>query len=140
MPIIHFHLAEGRTSPEQRRQLLEQASRLYAEVLACPMDRVRAFIQTFPLDQCAVAGTLLADGAPEAPYFEFLVLEGRPLDQRQRLLTGFTDLVATILGVERGLIRGHCKRVRPDEWCIGGRMADDLRRADIAAFNARESA
>ncbi|MCW0182723.1 MAG: tautomerase family protein [Zavarzinia sp.] len=135
MPIIHFHLAEGTASADQERRLLIAASRLYAEVLQCPMDRVRAFVVPYARTRCAVAGVMLDDGGADAPYFEFLVLEGRPLETRQRLLTGFTDLVADILGVEKGLIRGHCKRVQPEEWCIGGRMAQDLRKADIERFS-----
>ncbi|PWR23159.1 tautomerase family protein [Zavarzinia compransoris] len=140
MPIIHFHLAEGTASPEQERALLIEASTLYAEGLQCPMDRVRAFIVAYPRHRVAVAGTMMDAGGTPAPYFEFLVLEGRPLEQRQHLLAGFTDLVVRLLGVERSLVRGHCKRVQPEEWAIGGRMAADLRHADIEAFTRRETA
>ncbi|PWR19542.1 tautomerase family protein [Zavarzinia aquatilis] len=140
MPIIHFHLAEGTSSAAQERRLLIAASRLYAEVLQCPMDRVRAFVVPYERARCAVAGVMLDEGGLSAPYFEFLVLEGRPLETRQRLLTGFTDLVADLLGVEKALIRGHCKRVQPEEWCIGGRMAQELRKADIEAFTRRDIA
>lgn len=140
MPIIQFHLAEGTASPAQERQLLIAASTLYAEVLQCPMDRVRAFVVPYARSRCAVAGAMLDEGGASAPYFEFLVLEGRPLETRQRLLAGFTDLVADILGVEKGLVRGHCKRVQPEEWCIGGRMAQELRKADIEAFTRRDIA
>lgn len=140
MPIIHFHLTEGTASADQERRLLLEASALYADVLQCPVDRVRAFIQPCARARSAVGGVMLDEGGTPAPYFEFLVLEGRPLETRQRLLAGFTDLLARVLGVERGVIRGHCKRVRPDEWCIGGRMAEDLRKADIEAFTQRETA
>ncbi|MFA5119664.1 4-oxalocrotonate tautomerase family protein [Zavarzinia sp.] len=137
MPIVHFHLIEGGATPEQERRLLLDASRLYAEVLECPIDRVRAFIQPYAPGRAAVAGEMVSEGAAPAPYFEFLVLEGRPLEQRQRLLTGFTDLLVEILDVERSRIRGHCKRVQPEEWSIGGRPAAELRRQDIAAFSRR---
>lgn len=134
MPIIHFHLVEGTATPAQERRLLIEASQLYAAVLACPIDRVRAFIIPYRPSHAAVAGIMMEEGGLSAPYFEFLVLEGRPLDQRQRLLTGFTALVVEILGVDAGTVRGHCKRVQPEEWCIGGRMAQDIRGTDIARF------
>lgn len=137
MPIIHFYLIEGQSTPAQEEQLLKRASHFYAEVLECPIDRVRAFIQTYPPARCAVAGELVSSGRSQAPYFEFLAMDGRPLDQRQRLLTGFTDMIVEILGVERGLVRGHCKRVLPEEWCIGGVMAAEIRKADIKAFTSK---
>ena len=70
----------------------------------------------------------------QAPYFEFSVLDGRPLDQRQRLLGGFTELMVEILEVDRALVRGQCKRVSPEEWSIGGQPASELRAADIENF------
>lgn len=140
MPIIHFHLVEGRSTPAQEEALLKQASAFYADVLQCPMDRVRAFIQTYAPSRCAVAGELVSSGRSQAPYFEFLALDGRPLEQRQKLLVGFTDLLVEILGVERGLIRGHCKRVQPEEWCIGGTPAAALRKDDIKAFTGQGAA
>lgn len=136
MPIVHFHIVEGQTTSAQEEVLLIGASRLYAEALQCPMDRVRAFIQTYPPTRCAVAGQTVAAGGPHAPYFEFLVLEGRPLSQRQRLLSGFTDLLVDILKVDRSLVRGHCKRVQPDEWAIAGAPASKVRKADIGAFTS----
>ena len=140
MPIIHFHLTEGTATPDQERNLLIEASKFYAEGLQCPIDRVRAFIVPYPRHRVAVAGQMLDDGGAAAPYFEFLVLEGRPLEQRQHLLAGFTDLLVRHLGVDRARVRGHCKRVQPEEWAIGGRAASELRRADIEAFTRRETA
>lgn len=140
MPIIHFHLVEGQSTPAQEEELLKKASVFYAEVLQCPMDRVRVFIQTYAPNRCAVAGELVSSGRSQAPYFEFLALEGRPLEQRQRLLIGFTEMLVEILGVERGLVRGHCKRVLPEEWCIGGKLAADLRKDDIKAFTGQGAA
>lgn len=140
MPIIHIHLAEGSADTAQERRLLRDASRLYAEILECPIDRVRVFIVPYPRGRVAVAGMPLDEGGTSAPYFEFLVLEGRPLDQRQRLLAGFSALIVDTLGIERGLVRGHCRSVRPEDWAIGGIPASELRKADIAAFTAREQA
>lgn len=134
MPIIHFHLVDGLSTPAQDTQLLLAASRLYADILNCPIDRVRAFIVAVPPGRCAVAGRMVSGPDDHAPYFEFLVLEGRPLSQRHALLTGFTDLVVEILGVDRARVRGHCKRVRPEEWAIGGTPASVVRKDDIGAF------
>lgn len=139
MPIVNFHLVAGLTSADQDRRLLEAASRLYAEVLDSPLERVRAFITPHPPGQFAVAGAVVSDGGPHAPYFDFIVLEGRPLEQRQRLLAGFTDLLVEILGVRRELVRGSCRRVEPQDWAIGGVPASALRRDEIAARAAQQA-
>ena len=81
----------------------------------------------------AVGGRLLSEGGAFAPYFHFLVLEGRPLDECQRLLTGFTDLVVELLGAERALVRGGCWPIPPRYWAIGGTPASVIRTAEIAA-------
>ncbi len=133
MPIIHFHLAEGRYSDAQQRRLLIESSQLYAEVLRCPMDRVRAYIQHYPQRLVAVAGELLSEGAVDAPYFHFLVLEGRSLAERHALLSGFTDLLVDCLGAERGRIRGGCWPIPPEDWAIGGTPASVARAAEVAA-------
>ncbi|MNF08920.1 hypothetical protein D3C80_2094600 [compost metagenome] len=59
------------------------------------------------------------------------MLEGRPLDERQALMGGFTDLLVEILAVERSLVRGRCIRVEPQDWSIGGLGADVLREQEI---------
>ena len=68
-----------------------------------------------------------------APFFDFIVLEGRTLEQRQRLLTGFTAMLVEILGVQAELIRGTCRRVHPEDWSIGGQIASVLRADEIRA-------
>jgi phenylpyruvate tautomerase PptA (4-oxalocrotonate tautomerase family) len=78
MPIVNFHLVDGLTSSEQDRQLLVAASKFYAEVLNAPTDRVRAFITAHAPSRFAVVGDLVAVNGLHAPYFEFIVLEGRP--------------------------------------------------------------
>lgn len=134
MPIIHFHIADGYATKTQEEQLLVGASQLYAEILQCPIERVRAFLHVYPPSRCAVAGTLISRSSTRAPYFECSVLDGRPLDQRHRLLFGFTDLIVDILGVDRTLVRGQCKRVAPEEWSIGGKPASEQRAAEISKF------
>lgn len=137
MPIIHFHLAEGRYPEAAQRRLLIESSQLYAAVLRCPMDRVRAYLQFYPQRLVAVAGELLSEGAADAPYFHFLVLEGRSLAERHALLTGFTDLLVDCLGVERSLIRGGCWPIPPEDWAIAGVPASVARAAEVAARAAQ---
>ena len=139
MPVVNFHLLEGASSPGQDEQLLLSACRIYAEVLGAPMDRVRAFITSHSPTRFAVAGELAAVNKVHAPFFEFIVLEGRPLAQRQRLLKGFTELLVEVLGVRREHVRGACRLVRPEDWAIGGEPASALRKDEIAARAAPAS-
>jgi|JI102314DRNA_FD_contig_123_43208_length_1213_multi_3_in_1_out_0_3 4-oxalocrotonate tautomerase len=131
MPIVNFHLVDGLTSSEQDRQLLVAASKFYAEVLNAPTDRVRAFITAHAPSRFAVVGDLVAVNGLHAPYFEFIVLEGRPLEQTHRLMAGFTDLLVDTLGVRRDLVRGSCRRVAPQDWSIGGVPASVLRKDEV---------
>lgn len=139
MPVVNFHLVEGRATPQQEAALLKGACALYCEVLRAPLERVRAFITRHAPAHVLVAGELVGDGGPHAPVFDFIVLEGRPLEERQRLLAGFTTLLVDILGVERALVRGSCTRVHPEDWAIGGRPASELR-ADEVRARARRAA
>jgi phenylpyruvate tautomerase PptA (4-oxalocrotonate tautomerase family) len=61
------------------------------------------------------------------------VLEGRPVEQRHRLLSGFTDILVDVLGVARSRVRGRIIQVHPDDWAIGGVPASGARRDEIAA-------
>lgn len=133
MPIVTFHLVEGQHSSEQLRALLTRASALYSDVLDSPIDRVRAFVTRYPADHVAVAGELVSDHPRSAPYFEFLVLAGRPVEQRHRLLAGFTDLMVELLGSPRELIRGKVIQLDPADWGIGGEPASVTRRTEIEA-------
>lgn len=133
MPVVNFHLVEGLATPQQASALLKLASQLYCEVLNAPVDRVRAFITLHAPEHFMVAGLLATECAPHAPFFDFIVLEGRPIEERQRLLAGFTDIVVQVLGVDRGLVRGCCRRVHPEDWAIGGRPASQLRADEVRA-------
>ncbi len=133
MPVVNFHLLAGHSSAEQDERLLVEASRLYSDVLKAPMARVRAFITTYPASQCAVAGAPCSANDLHAPYFEFIVLDGRALEERQRLHQGFTELQVEVLGVRRELVRGLCRRVAPEDWSIGGAPASVLRADEVAA-------
>lgn len=67
MPVAHFHLVDGAYSAEQRRRLLADASRCYAEVLDSPIERVRAFVVRYDPGDAATTGTVIADGGTPAP-------------------------------------------------------------------------
>ncbi len=131
MPIVHFHLVEKAYSDEQCEALMVESSRLYAQVLHSPIERVRVFVNLYSKAMVAVGGLVVSRGAQPAPYFEFVVLSGRPLDERQRLIVGFTDLVESILGVERSVIRGACWTIPAEDWGIGGVPASMLRSKEV---------
>lgn len=140
MPVVNFHLVRERCSQEQQSHLLKAASQLYSTVLSSPMERVRAFITLRSESECAVAGDIVSNNHLHAPFFEFIVLEGRPLGERQQLMAGFTSLLAEVLEVDPSLVRGRCIRVHPQDWCIGGTGADSLRAGEIAARAAAQGA
>ncbi|MBN9694163.1 MAG: tautomerase family protein [Zoogloea sp.] len=133
MPIVNFHLIEGLTTPEQDEALLVGACKLYAEVLKAPMERIRAFITPHRPGQFAVGGELVSRNGLHAPWFDCIVLEGRSLEDRHRLLAGFTDLLVDCLGVQRALVRGCCRRVPPEDWAIAGVPASVVRKDEVEA-------
>lgn len=133
MPIVNFHLLAGHSSPEQDERLLVEASRLYSELLAAPIERVRTFITAHAPGQFAVGGEPCSRGGAHAPYFECIVFAGRSVEQRQSLLRAFTELLVEVLGVRRELVRGSCRCVAPEDWAIGGVPASVLRAGEVAA-------
>ena len=133
MPILNFHLIQGQHAPAQVETLLLKASALFAEVLACPIDRVRVFATEHAPQHFCIGGKLVSQHEQVAPYFSFIVLEGRSQEDRQRLLCGFTDLVVDILGAPRANVRGGIVPVAPSDWSIGGVLASELRQAEIEA-------
>ena len=137
MPIVKYYLVEGQHTDDEIAGLLKRSCALLAEVLDSPIERVRAFAHEFRPQTVCVGGQLVSEGAAEAPYFRFMLLNGRPLEQRQRLLRGFTDLLVEELGVERSRVRGGMWLVEPEHWVIGGTPASELRQAEIAARAAQ---
>jgi 4-oxalocrotonate tautomerase family enzyme len=130
VPVLEVHLVEGDHSPDAVARLLGAASRRYAEVLASPLERIRASATLHPREHWAVGGET---GAVPAPYFTAIVLEGRPVEQRHRLLAELTDLLVDVLGVTRSRVRGRIIQVPPEDWAIGGVPASAARRDEIAA-------
>ncbi|GAA2892544.1 hypothetical protein GCM10010472_58840 [Pseudonocardia halophobica] len=133
MPVAHFHVVRAGVDPARRRRLLVEASRIYAEVLDSPIERVRVFVVEYDAEAAAVGGEIVAEGAPAAPYFTAIVLAGRPAAQREELLARLTDLVVDVLGVERRRVRGRIVEVAPENWAIGGVAAASARADEIAA-------
>lgn len=129
MPIVEVHLVEGAHTPDQHAELLTALSARYAEVLDSPLPRIRAYLTLHRPEHWATGG----QAGVEAPYFTAIVLEGRPVEQRQRLLAAFTDVLVDVLGVDRGLVRGRIIRVHPDDWAIAGVPASAARCTEIAA-------
>ena len=130
MPVLEVHLQEGHHSPDQHATLLGRMSAAYAAVLESPVERIRAYLLLHRPEHWTAGG--LGSGEP-APYFTAIVLEGRPVQQRHRLLADLTDLLVDVLGVERGRVRGRIVRVDPEDWAIGGVPASAARRDEIAA-------
>ncbi len=79
----------------------------------------------------------MSQGADEAPFFQAYLLAGRPQGQRDRLMSGFTDLLVEILGTDRSVIRGAIIIVEPNDWCIAGVSAAELRADEIRARAAQ---
>ncbi|MBK7462710.1 MAG: tautomerase family protein [Betaproteobacteria bacterium] len=133
MPILNFHLVQGQHTAAKVETLLLKASALFAEVLACPIERVRVFVTEHAPQHFCVGGKLVSQHDQVAPYFSFILLEGRSQEDRQRLLSGFTDLLVDILGAPRANVRGGIVPVAPADWSIGGTPANQLRQAEIEA-------
>src|ERR1700750_2433723 len=129
MPILELHLVEGEHTLAQHAELLARMSTRYAEVLESPLERVRAYITLHRPEHWATGGS----PGVEAPYFTAIVLEGRPAEQRRRLLGAFTDIIVDTLRVDRRAVRGRIIQVSPDDWAIGGVPASSVRGAEIAA-------
>jgi 4-oxalocrotonate tautomerase family enzyme len=136
MPILTVHLVEGLHAPAQHSTLLTTLSARYAEVLGSPIERVRVRLALDRPEHWATGGVPAAVEPVSAPYFTAVVLEGRPVQQRQRLLAEVTDILVDVLGVDRSLVRGRIVPVHPDDWAIGGVPASEVRRAEVAARSA----
>ena len=142
MPIVNFFLVEGQQSDDSIGSLLVESSHfycdtLYADVTPRPIERVRAFVTFVRPQHWATAGELVSNGAPGAPYFTCLALSGRPTEQLQNLMQGFTDLVERHLGCDRRSIRGQVILIDPAHWSIGGKPASDVRSNESALRDGR---
>lgn len=133
MPVVIFHLPDTEPVRACRQSLTTRACALFAEVLEAPVERIRAYIRRFDLEDTAAGGVWMAEGGPDAPFYQFFVLGDRPAAHVQALHKGFTDLLVQELGYAPGNIRGVCSRINPADWGIAGVTADIARAAEQAA-------
>lgn len=133
MPILNIHLVRGQHPADQVETLLRRCSEAFAHGLRCPIDRVRVFVTEHEPQLMCVGGQLVRDSGVNAPYFSFIVLEGRSLEDRQQLMAAFTDLIVEVLGAPRECVRGGIVPVAPENWSIGGQPASLTRQAEIEA-------
>lgn len=133
MPILNIHLVRGKHAEDKVETLLLRCSQAFADGLRCPLERVRVFVTEHEPRLMCVGGQLVRDSGVNAPYFSFIVLEGRSLADRQHLLAAFTELIVDILGAPRELVRGGIVPVAPEDWSIGGMPASQLRHHEIEA-------
>lgn len=133
MPVVTYHLARGRHEPVAVAELLRRSSALLARVLDSPIERIRAFAQELPSTHVCIGGSVVADGAPDAPFFQLILMAARSREQRDLLLAGCTDLVVEVLGAERSLVRGYVVPVEAADWSIGGVPASVVRADEVRA-------
>lgn len=133
MPILTVNLQRDAYTRDQLHRLLVGASELYARVLESPLERVRVFLNLIDPGALAVGGRIVEKGGVKAPFFEAILMEGRPAEQKRRLMQEVTDLIENVLEVERAHIRGVCWSVPPEDWCIAGTPASEKRAEEIAA-------
>ncbi|MDL5158486.1 tautomerase family protein [Actinomycetospora termitidis] len=137
MPVVEIHLVEGDHDDRRLEDLLRRVSERYAAVLESPIERVRAFVTMHPPQHWMTGGVTAAVDGDAAPYFAAAVLEGRPVEQRHRLLAELTDVICEVLGATRSRVRGRVVQVPPDDWSIGGVPAATRRREEIVARSSR---
>ena len=133
MPVMHIDVVAGKFSDAQLSKLQQACAIHYGEVLKSPMERIRIFVNEHRPQTVFVDGKLASEGADDAPYFHYIVLQGRPQSEIEALMTGFTDILEQELGVKRDRIRGACWPVPPEHWGIGGVMASVKRADEVAA-------
>jgi phenylpyruvate tautomerase PptA (4-oxalocrotonate tautomerase family) len=131
MPILEVHLVEGMHTPAQHAELLTAMSVRCAELLSSPLEQVRAYVTLHRPEHWATEG-LPASGR-SAPYFTATILEGRPTEQRHRLLGAVTDIIVDVLGADRRMVQGRIISVHPDDWATGGVPASTARRGELRA-------
>lgn len=105
MPIVTHHLADEQYSDEQVQHLATASAPVNAAILERPVDRVRGFVRLYRPQMCLVAGEIVAQAAPAAPY----------------------------LGPPRELVRGGAIEIERNDWAIGGAPASVRRRDDVRA-------
>jgi len=138
MPVLHIHIPESAADASRARRLLEEGSRVYADALECPVDRVRLFLHTYAPGMAAVGGQVLEQGDQGAPFFSCYAMADRAQAQIDHLMAQLTALIADILVVPPAVIRAECKRVPPTNWYIAGESAATKRKVELEARAAAQ--
>lgn len=133
MPVVEFHLVAGQVTAEQAERLLTEGTARYAETLASPIDRIRAFVTLRDPAHVSVGGIPASRSGVHAPYVTCVMMANRPLEQRQAALAALTDLVVEVLGVPADVVRARAELVAPEDWAIAGVPASVARAAEMRA-------
>lgn len=136
MPVIFFTVPDGMLCERAQSDLVEQASRIFADELGSPIERVRAFVNLHNPRQAAVGGAV---NGPPALFFEFIMLKGRPSEQRLSLMKKLSELLADMTGADISTVRGMCRQIDADDWCIAGEPASVARADHVAALARAQS-
>ncbi|MEZ5375126.1 MAG: tautomerase family protein [Acidimicrobiales bacterium] len=139
MPVANINVLAGHPRPVLK-QLLREVSRVYAEVLESPIERVQVWITEIDPELYAIGGEpadeVLARGDRsqlEIPLARLVMMENRPLSQVETAITRLTEVIARVLGADAGRVRVEAQPVAAERWGIGGIPAAILRRDEIAA-------
>lgn len=138
MPIANVQLLAGR-SDAVRRELLRDVARVFADVLASPIDRVQVWLTEVDPALVAIGGVpadeLSVDDRQtrEIPLVRLVMMGDRPIEQVHRAITELTSVVARVLGVDADRVRVEAQSIDGDRWGIGGVPASVKRRAEIEA-------
>jgi 4-oxalocrotonate tautomerase family enzyme len=134
MPLVSIDVMEGH-SDEVHGALIEQCTALYAEIVAAPVERFRAWVNTYPPSRWGLGGQV----APErvSPLIRVELMEGRPPETLRRLISEMSALVANILDIPIDQTRVLLREIPPTHWGIGGVPASEARAAEVAARAAQ---
>jgi phenylpyruvate tautomerase PptA (4-oxalocrotonate tautomerase family) len=136
VPIAHLYVVDP--SADQRRRLGSEATRIYAEALDAPLDRIRVYIVGHQPEEVTVAGVGVDQGGAAAPYFTAVVLEGRSAAQRHAVMRGMSTLLAQVMHVDLAVVRGRIIRCDPEDWAIAGESASVVRATEITDRSRQE--
>lgn len=134
MPFLRVDLAAG-VGDQAKRDLLRRTAVLFAEILECPVDRIRTQVHELPADSFAVGGVPIADSGEQAPFISLDLLRGRPQEQHTELIARMSALVAEIVGVPIDRTRLRINEVAAADWGVGGVPAASARSAEILDRN-----
>lgn len=139
MPVANLHVLAGHPRAALKTWVRD-ASRVVAEVLGAPLERLEIWVTEIDPDLWGIAGEPASDVLQtqprrqcEMPLIRVALLEGRSCDQHHRLIAELTACTACILDIDMSRIRVQIDQVHPDRWGIGGVPASILRASEIAA-------